>query len=203
MEHLKEPLKHFKKYDTTMYTLVKTYGPLVSRQAKITGQDRLFATLCESVVSQQLAVKAADVIWGRLVVVSKGKVTPENILKTPLPRLRSAGLSGAKAKTLKALAKASKGGLHLPALRKKSQQEAEAILTEVWGIGPWTSEMFLMFGLQHPDIFSPGDLGLVRSIEKHYNLKNPSRERLLAISSSWSPHRTLACRVLWKAKDTK
>ena len=132
-----------------MYTLVKTYGPLVSRQAKITGQDRLFATLCESVVSQQLAVKAADVIWGRLVVVSKGKVTPENILKTPLPRLRSAGLSGAKAKTLKALAKASKGGLHLPALRKKSQQEAEAILTEVWGIGPWTSEMFFIIHRVH------------------------------------------------------
>jgi DNA-3-methyladenine glycosylase II len=116
--------------------------------------------------------------------------------------LRKAGLSAAKAKTLKALAKEIKNGLNLSALRKKTPEEAMEVLTRIWGIGPWTAEMFLMFGLGHPDIFSARDLVLVRSMETLYGLeRNQSHATLEKIAVVWSPYRTIACRVLWKSRD--
>ena len=196
--------RHFKKVDSVMYqTLQRHKKDLVFRKP-IRTNEKLFQALAESVVSQQLAVKAADAIWARVEKLCGGRVTPECILKTSLPRLRSAGLSGAKVKTLKELSCAVKGELKLSVLKNKTPQEAQEILTKVWGIGSWTCEMFLMFALQHPDIFSSRDLGLVRSMETLYKLpRSVSKEKLEKIAERWSPHRTLACRVLWKARDTK
>jgi DNA-3-methyladenine glycosylase II len=129
-------------------------------------------------------------------------VTPEAILKLRIPRLRTCGLSAAKAKTLKELAKTIQKGLRLTSLRAVSPEEATEKLVAIWGIGPWTAEMFLLFGLGHEDIFSPGDLGLVRSMEDLYGLKKPSREALIKIAEKWSPHRSLASRILWRHRDT-
>ncbi len=199
---MEEALMHFKKTDRVMYAAAKTYGKMLSMGTKRKNAKQLFATLCESVVSQQLSVKAADTIWIRLRSACKGEVTPERIRATPLPKMRSAGLSNAKAKTLKELAQAVQKGLDLPALKKKTPEEATESLTAVWGIGPWTAHMFLMFGLSHPDIFSARDLGLVRAMEKLYSLKNPSHAKLEAIAQTWSPHRSLACRILWKSRDS-
>ncbi len=116
--------------------------------------------------------------------------------------LRKAGLSEAKAKTLKALSKEVGKGLSLTSLSRVNKEEAEETLTKIWGIGPWTCEMFLMFALNHPDIFSTRDLGLVRSIENLYSIKNPSHADLERISKHWSPYRSYACRILWKHRDT-
>lgn len=195
--------KHFKKADPVLHSAGLKVRTKLTRKAAVRNADKLFATLAESVVSQQLSVKAADTIWTRLEVACGGKVTPASIKKVSLPRMRKAGLSGAKAKTLKELAKAVDKGLHLPALNKKSPEEATDILTEVWGIGPWTAEMFLMFGMNHPDIFSARDLGLVRAMEQLYGLKNPTHAKLEKIAAAWSPHRTLASRILWRTRDEK
>ena len=195
-------LKHFKKVDPVLHGEAKRLLKTLSRRAEIHRADLLYAALAESVVSQQLSVKASDTIWTRLKTACGGKVTPSSVLTTSLPRMRKAGLSAAKVKTLKELAKAVEKGLHLPALKKKSPEEATATLTQVWGIGPWTAEMFLMFGLSHPDIFSARDLGLVRSMEALYGLKNPSIQELDAIAARWSPHRSLASRILWKSRDS-
>lgn len=201
MHDLEAALKHFKKADPVLHTAAKKVRDKISRRKETRGRDALFASLCESVVSQQLSVKASDTIWSRVKDACGGKVSPEAISKVPLPRLRRAGLSAAKAKTLKELAKAVKKGLNLPALKKNTQPEAEEILTAVWGIGPWTCQMFLMFALGHADIFSARDLGLMRSMETLYGLKNPSREKLEKIALAWSPHRTVACRILWRLRD--
>lgn len=202
MHDIDKAIRHFKKVDPILYKAAKKHHHTLSREDKKLSREGLFASLAESVVSQQLSVKASDTIWGRLKVICKGKVTTTSILATPLPKLRKAGLSNAKAKTLKELAKAVKKGLDLPALKSKSPEEATEALTAVWGVGPWTSEMFLMFGLGHPDIFSPRDLGLVRSMETLYGLKrNLPLHKLEAIAVCWSPYRTTACRVLWRARD--
>jgi len=198
-----EALKHFKKVDPVLYTAAKKHQHLLATSSKRMTSRTLFTTLCESVVSQQLSVRAADTIWGRLEAICGGEVTPESIRSTSLPKLHKAGLSAAKVKALKAIGKAVEKGLNLPALKKKSPEEATQALTSIWGVGPWTAEMFLMFGLSHPDIFSARDLGLVRAIEELYDLKNPSHKELEAIAVRWSPHRTLACRILWKSRDTK
>lgn len=203
---LDKAFAHFKTVDAVLYGAAKKHKVALvsslSRQAKKQGKDKLFTSLGESVVSQQLSVKASDTIWARVKMACGGTVTPTTVSATSLVKLRRAGLSAAKAKTLKELSKAVQKGLDLPALRKKTKEEATEALTKVWGIGPWTAEMFLMFGLGHPDIFSSRDLGLVRSMEALYNLpRGVSVERLETIAMAWSPHRTVACRILWRARD--
>lgn len=202
MTDIEKAFMHFKKADPVLHAAAKKVRKTLTPRKETRGEDRLFASLAESVVSQQLSVKASDTIWGRVKEVCGGKVTPEAVLKVTLPRLRKAGLSAAKAKTLKELAKAMKKGLKLGPLKKESPEVATERLTKVWGIGPWTSEMFLMFGLGHPDIFSKGDLGLIRSIETLYGLQNPTQAELEVISMKWSPYRTTASRILWRARDS-
>jgi DNA-3-methyladenine glycosylase II len=95
------------------------------------------------------------------------------------------------------------GTLDLAALRKVPEDEAVIALSAVWGIGRWTAEMFLMFALEREDVFSPGDLGLRRSMESLYGLpKDVPVMQLEAIALSWSPHRTFASRALWRIRDS-
>lgn len=198
-------LSHFKKADPVLYRAALPFKD--SMRAKLAprySEDKLFSKLAASVVSQQLATKAAASIWKRVEDSCGGVVTAESVASTSLPRLRKAGLSAAKAKTLKELSKAVQKGLSLTSLRRKPHDEALQELTSVWGIGPWTAEMFFMFALGRPDIFSHGDLGLVRSMETLYGLPRESKkEAFLLIAEKWSPHKTYACLVLWAARDTK
>ena len=95
--------------------------------------DQLFSALAASVVGQQLSVRAADTIWERVKAACGGRVTAQTITATSVPRLRKAGLSAAKVKTLKELSKAVlKDGLNLLALRKLTYEEAGAKLTSIW-----------------------------------------------------------------------
>jgi len=202
---VKAALEHWKSRDPILYQAALPHASgLAEKTKRRKGNATLFSALASSVVSQQLATKAADSIWEKVRKICGGKVTPETIQKTSLPRLRKAGLSGAKAKTLKELAKAVQKGLNLSSLSKATKEEATEKLTEVWGIGPWTCEMFLMFAAGHPDIFSSRDLGLVRSMETLYSLKRgtPSK-KLERMAERWAPYRTLACRVLWRSRDAK
>jgi DNA-3-methyladenine glycosylase II len=162
--------------------------------------DQLFASLAASVVGQQLSIRAADTIWGRVKTELGGRVTATTIDEATETGLRAAGLSFSKIKTLKSLAHAVLyEKLNLLALRACSYDEALARLTRIWGIGPWTVEMFLIFAQGARDVFSPGDLGLARAIESLYGLpKNTPRAELLQIASKWSPHRSFACLILWR-----
>ena len=198
-----QALAHFKKVDPVLYRAALPFRrQMRARLAPRYSEEKLFSKLASSVVSQQLATKAADSIWARVEAACGGTVTAESIASTSLPRLRGAGLSAAKAKTLKELSKAIRGGMSLSALRKKEHDEALTELTSVWGIGPWTAEMFFMFALGRPDIFSVGDLGLVRSMETLYGLpRNAKREEFMFLAEKWSPHKTYACLVLWQARD--
>ena len=76
-------------------------------------------------------------------------------------------------------------------------------LIELKGIGRWSGEMFLMFTLGRPDVFSAGDLGLIRAIEEHYMREELTPEEATALAELWSPHRTTAALVLWHSRDNK
>lgn len=196
-------LAHFRRADPLLYAAAKKVLQRLPPRRAVRGEGRLFAALAESVVSQQLSVKVSDTIWKRLEAACGGSVTPDAIQSLRLSKMRACGLSAAKAKTLKELAKAVKKGLDLPSLRKRSPEEAASALTSVWGIGPWTAEMFLMFGLGHPDTFSARDLGLVRSMEALYGIEKDSPLAVYeAFALKWSPHRTTACRILWRLRDS-
>jgi DNA-3-methyladenine glycosylase II len=170
-----------------------------------------FRTLVESIVSQQLSVKASDTIFARFLKLFAEKTsrnsfpTPEKVLKTSDFKLRSVGLSAGKVKYIKDLAaKIHKKEVALRKLSKMSDEEVIEHLVQVKGIGRWTGEMFLMFSLQRPDVFSHGDLGLRNAIKKLYGRKKPLTEKqVVKIVAKWSPHRTLASRYLWKSLDNE
>lgn len=198
-------MEHFRKADPVLYTAALPHHENIVAGAhrRRYKKNDLFAKLAGSIVSQQLSTKAADTIWERLKVACGGAVTPEGIRKLRAPTLRKAGLSAAKIKTLKELSVAIlTGKLDLPSLKHVPEEEAVAELSTIWGIGRWTAEMFLMFALEREDVFSPGDLGLIRSMEKLYGIPQNSKPQVYeAIAVAWSPHRTFASLILWRIRD--
>ncbi len=163
-----------------------------------------FAALISAIVEQQLSGRVAEVIWGRLKTLTGGSVTPERLLTANDEELRGIGLSGMKVKYVKALAQAvTDGEVRLEALESMGDEEIVQCLTAVKGIGRWTAEMFLMFSLGRPDVFSCGDGGLQRAVQKLYGVE-PKKDELLRISSRWEPYRSYASLYLWRSlKDAE
>ena len=160
-----------------------------------------FASVVSSIISQQISTKAAAAVQARVVQTLGGTIDPEAVTATPEEELRAAGLSRQKVKYLKHNAEAWPS-LHTsdwPAL------DDEAIITELsslYGIGRWTAEMFLIFSLGRPDVFSFGDLGLMAGLYQCYPELRPHYVRKIEQRvASWSPHRTTASLVLWWHKD--
>jgi len=157
-----------------------------------------FAGLASIVIAQQLSVAAADTIEKRVITKLK-KITPDNILKARTPTLRSCGLSGGKIKTLKAMAKAVKSGsLNFKQVDTAPPELARDMLTCISGIGPWTSDIYIMFALGHADGFAPGDLALQEAARVAYGWKKrPDALKLDKHARQWSPWRGVAARLLW------
>src|SRR5581483_8847980 len=118
-------------------------------------------------------------------------------------QLRSCGLSNSKAKWLAAIADAVRSGeLSFPKIAKMTDAEAVKTLDALPGIGQWTAEMFLIFALGRPDIFSMGDVGLRRAVNKLYNGgRKLSDRRTQELAERWSPYRSVACWYLWRSGD--
>ena len=161
-----------------------------------------FESLVSSVISQQLATAAARTIKERF-ILECGKVTPKNIAAMELDQLREAGLSGAKSKTIQGLALAAlEGRVDFKNLHQMSDEEVYKQLTNLWGIGPWTVDMFMMFQLGRLDIWPTGDLGVRRGWEKVHKLKEEISPELLAKrGEKFRPHRSVVAWYCWRALD--
>jgi DNA-3-methyladenine glycosylase II len=126
------------------------------------------------------------------------------VLDSDAEELRAAaGLSRAKVSYLRSLAEhVLSGELELDRLDELSDDEVIAELTAVRGIGEWSAHMFLMFQLERPDVLATGDLGIRRAVQVAYGLSElPAPAALTAIAEAWRPHRTTACRFLWRSLD--
>ena len=198
-----EALRYIKYHDPRLYAATKAHHASLPTElpVKRTANAR-FAALISIVVSQQLGTAAADSIFARVKRVCGGKITPDSVAKTTETHLRAAGLSGVKGKTNKTLAQAVKSQeISLISLKRDTVDNFSGPLLSLWGIGPWSVEMFSLFALGYPDVFSPGDLGLVRAVEDIYGRKGITRTSLLALSKKWSPYRSWVCLLLWRSKD--
>lgn len=184
---------HFKKVDPTLYQLLVGVGEITPYSPQ--PSHTFFNDLCSNIISQQLSSRVADVIWGRFQrLFPRKQVTPQHLLGLSDTTIRSIGISNSKIGYLKDLAKYHIDQLiQFDQLDKLSDEQVIKELTKIKGIGNWTAEMFLMFTLGRPDIFSPGDQGLKNAIKKHYQ-KAPD-------PSVWSPYRTFACLILWKSLE--
>ncbi|GGJ44840.1 DNA-3-methyladenine glycosylase family protein [Deinococcus roseus] len=183
MEHL--------SLDPILGTVIEKVGPppevLKSRH------DRPFTVLASSVIGQQLSGKAADAIEKRVVALTGG-LLPELLVPHTVEALRACGLSNAKARTLHALSTAVLDGrVNFDALEPLSNEEIIEQLLPIWGIGRWTVEMFLMFGLGREDIYSLGDGALKRAFSNLYG-----ESSLDEVTGRWSPYRSYASWYLWR-----
>jgi DNA-3-methyladenine glycosylase II len=164
-----------------------------------------YAALVRSIVGQQLSVRAARAIYGRLLEQFDGTPpTPEQILARDPEELRAAvGLSRAKVSFLRSLAEhVLDGSLELDRLDALPDEEVIAELVAVKGIGEWSAHMFLMFQLKRPDVLAVGDLGIRRAVERAYGLPDlPSAADLVRLAEPWRPYRSHACFVLWDSLD--
>ncbi|MEN9735426.1 MAG: hypothetical protein RL129_136 [Actinomycetota bacterium] len=131
-----------------------------------------FETLLNSILSQQLAVKAADTIIKRVKDLVDGNPDPESLLAISPQELRSVGVSGAKARSIHELAEAILDKrINFRNYSKLSNEQISSELTQIWGIGRWTTEMFLMFHLGRLNVWPTGDLGMRRGWEKLHKLR--------------------------------
>jgi 3-methyladenine DNA glycosylase/8-oxoguanine DNA glycosylase len=188
--------------DPVMASLIEKIGHIPLRAKRL----NLFHALTRSIVYQQLSGKAAATIFSRFVALFPDTEFPEphHVKKTPLERLRSAGLSRPKASYILDLAERCHAGL-LPSTEdchNLADEEIIARLTEVRGIGRWSAEMILIFNLGRPDVLPVGDLGVRRGFQIAYRKrKMPEPEQLAKFGARWAPHRTTAARYLWRAAD--
>ena len=160
-------------------------------------RDGGFAGLASIVVSQQLSVASAAAIWGRLAAMLD-PLDPAAFRRIRPQRLRRAGLSQAKIRTLKAIAAAiDSGALDLAALADSSADHAHRALTALHGIGPWTADIYLLVCLGHSDAWPAGDLALQEAARLAFTLKTrPTSREMGPLAEPWRPWRGVAARLL-------
>jgi len=160
------------------------------------------ASLGRAIVYQQLSGKAAATIYGRFLGLFPRKRFPraDLLLSTPVEALRGAGLSAAKAASLRDLAAHVADGRLRPArLWSMSDAEVAAALLPVRGIGPWSVDMFLMFALCRPDVLPVGDLGVRKGMQRHFRLRKlPEPERMHELATRWQPYRSVGAWYMWR-----
>ena len=165
-----------------------------------------FTTLARAITGQQISVKAAATVWGRVVAATGGRphrLQPEAVIALAPPRLRECGLSVRKGEYIRDLATRFADGRIRP--RRWRAMDDEAVIAElvaVTGIGRWTAEMFLMFSLLRPDVLPVDDIGLQRAAEKLYNGgERMSLADLRELGEQWRPWRSAATWYLWRSLE--
>lgn len=164
----------------------------------------VYTDLMKSIVSQQLSVKVADIIWNRFInLYPNQNPIAEAVIITQHEDLRGVGLSNAKANYIKNVATFHLDkGINFEYLNNKTDQEVIDNLTEIKGVGKWTVQMVLMFSMDRPNVFPVDDLGIQTKMKKYYNLTDDKKKlkiEMTKIAEKWIPYRTLACKHLWNS----
>jgi DNA-3-methyladenine glycosylase II len=162
-----------------------------------------FGTLVFQVAGQQLSVSSTRAIFRHLQERFGGHMlSPAELLAADPQVLRESGFSARKGETLRALAtRFLDGSLSDEALSLMTDEEVEAALTEVPGIGPWTARGFLLVALDRPDVLLSGDLALRRTIGRAYGFDHlPKESEVATVSDRWRPYRSLAVSYLFASE---
>ena len=176
-------------------------GPVVDEHGavELDPADDLFERLVVSLVRQQVSMEAAAAIRERL--FDAVRVTPEGIRAADRETLHDAGLSEAKVDYVTRVAGAFRQrGWDRDTFTRLSDEEVRAELTEIKGIGPWTADMFLIFGLGREDVFPVGDLGIRKGMERVHDAEM-SRAEMTDAAARWEPYRSYASLYLWRAVE--
>ena len=194
-------LAHLNK-DEKLKTIIALQLPYI-----LQARNNIYLHLCNSIMSQQLNVKVAAVIFERFLNLYKNKKPSlKQIVNTPFEQLRSIGLSNAKAQYVQNVCSFFLAEKITDAqLQNMDNRSLIEYLSQIKGVGQWTVEMILMFTLGREDVFALDDLGIQQSMTRLYQLDTTNKKalklKMIEISEGWSPYRTYACRYLWGWKD--
>jgi DNA-3-methyladenine glycosylase II len=170
--------------------------------AKKPAHNSHFETIIFAVIGQQLSGKAADTITHRLISKTGSPVKPTKILKLGHEQLREVGLSNAKARTILELSQAIVAGFKLEDVDELTDELVLNELTQFWGIGRWTVEMFLMFRLGRLDIWPIGDLGVRKGWAIIQGLPTtPTQKEVIGVTDHLRPYRSVVAWHCWRALD--
>jgi DNA-3-methyladenine glycosylase II len=164
--------------------------------------------LVDSIISQQLSVKAARTILDRFKKLGAGEFpTPEEVQVLSVEQLRTVGLSGAKVRYVKDLAEhVLDGRLDLGRIAELPNEEIIVELTDIKGIGEWTAHMYLIFSLGRLDVLPVGDLGVRKAVQVQYGfdeLPTPGEMQTVAHKHGWEGAESIAAWYLWRSLDMK
>jgi DNA-3-methyladenine glycosylase II len=177
---------------------------LLQRNGVITIQrpkgNSLFEFLARTVVGQQLSVKAARTIWGRLSQLGKSedKTFTELFKDHYRSKISGCGVSQAKTKALLLLNEAFlKGQINEKRIREASYQDISKIITSLWGFGTWSADMVAIFYVQLPDVWPENDVALNRGLKILIQNGDP-----VLIAQHYCPKRTYLAMHIWKGLDS-
>ena len=197
-EYWEQACRDLMKQDRILKKIIPKYGSgfLVTR-------GDAFTTLARAIVGQQISVAAAQAVWDRVVLASKKKINPKNILTLSVQELRDAGLSGRKVEYIRDLADHfDSGRLHANQWQEMDDESVIKELSSIRGIGRWTAEMFLIFNMVRPNILPLDDVGLIKAISLNYFSGEPvSRHEAREVAANWAPWRTVATWYMWRSID--
>lgn len=197
--YIRKAERHLAAADPVLAKLIDTHG-----KCSLEAEPDLFQAMVGTVISQQLATKAARAIQARVVKhFGRRGLTPRRMLKASEKELRGCGLSGGKIKTLHAVAAAFvKKHINPKHIHSLSDDEVAELLLPIHGIGPWSVHMILMFVLCRPDVLPVGDFGIRVAARNLYGLPDLADPATLArIAEPWRPYRTIASWYLWRSID--
>ena len=167
----------------------------------------VYFTLLRSIIEQQLSLKAAATIWKRFLALFGDYPYRNEILAREDEYLKSCGLSYQKVNYIKNIAHfAINHDLSDDYINNLNDHEVLKYLTQIKGVGRWTTEMILMFSMGRQDVFPVDDLVIKKAMVSLYDLKSEKRaliKELEAIAENWKPYRSYACFILWDWKDAK
>ena len=197
-------LRHLSRTDPVMRRIIRALGPCTFEPHRLRWTP--FQALVRAVVYQQLHGRAAKAILDRFIALFDGRgfPSPAAVLAVDPRRMRRVGLSRAKARAIKDIARKAAAGV-VPTRRvaaRLSDDELVERLTTARGVGRWTVEMFLIFTLGREDVLPVDDFGVREGYRVAYGLREqPKPKALLAFGERWRPHRTTAAWYLWRAAD--
>jgi len=197
----RQAAKYLSKADPMLTPVIKKYGLCTMRPHK-----NYYQELVESIISQQLSVKAgASIVKKFVALFGENFPSPQAILDKNIDELRTAGLSRAKASYVQDLAQhVLDGRITFNHLDSMTNEEIIKELTAVKGIGEWTVHMFLMFCVGRMDVLAMGDLGIKNGIWKLYgfnHLPTPTEVQEIAVKNNWHPYESIACWYVWQSLD--
>lgn len=193
-----QAIRHLRRADPTLRQVIQEVGPCTLRVRR----DR-FASLVQSILSQQVSTQAAATIGQRLGVAAGGRIQPETLAALTEKEIRAAGVSPQKLLYIRDLcAHTADGRLQLSRLGYLSDAQVIETLTCVKGIGVWTAQMFLIFVLGRTDILPCADLGIQNAMRHLYGLaERPSPSEMEAIARLWHPYASIGSWYCWRSLD--